>query len=365
MEQWLSEMEQNLLSWLSSWLSENHLSWINEHLAEIVIIIVITVVVIIWFILSSIYSSRKLKKRAESLKKFNPQIQFHSLILLIGGTIFVIVLIIAGAVLELPVIIPSPNDTTYLPTKDGKDSSGTVAYNKGVANEYLGKYQRAIEDYSQAIRLDPNNVDAYHSRGGVYEKLGKYQRAIEDYNQTIRLYPNNAKGYNSRGIAYYMLGELERACSDYQKACELGLCKRFNSAKKKGDCVETIRDDRFVAHRKGIVFDKKTGLEWIVGPDRAISWYEAKNWMDNLNIDGGGWRMPTLEELKTLYKKGAGMYNITPLLKTTGWWVWSADKSGSYAYLFDFKGGEKSTMQYDCEKDSYNTFRGFAVRSRK
>ena len=123
-----------------------------------------------------------------------------------------------------------------MPTEDGKDSAATVAYTKGVANEYQGKYQRAIEDYSQAIRLYPNNVDAYHSRGGVYEKLGKYQRAIEDYNQAIRLYPNNAKAYNSRGIVYYMLGELKRACSDYQKACELGLCKRFNSAKKKGDC---------------------------------------------------------------------------------------------------------------------------------
>ena len=78
MEQWLSEMEQNLLSWLSSWLSENHLSWINEYLIPIVITVLITIGVILALILGSIYSSRKIKKRTASLKKFNPQIQFHS-----------------------------------------------------------------------------------------------------------------------------------------------------------------------------------------------------------------------------------------------------------------------------------------------
>ena len=43
MEQWLSEMEQNLLSWLSSWLSENQLSWIDEYLIPIEIIVCIII----------------------------------------------------------------------------------------------------------------------------------------------------------------------------------------------------------------------------------------------------------------------------------------------------------------------------------
>ncbi len=51
------------LSWLSSWLSENHLSWINEHFMWIVIIVGI----IIWVIINrSIYFSRKDKERARA-----------------------------------------------------------------------------------------------------------------------------------------------------------------------------------------------------------------------------------------------------------------------------------------------------------
>jgi len=49
----------------------------------------------------------------------------------------------------------------------------------------------------------------------------------------------------------------------------------------------------------------------------------------SLNLDGGGWRMPTMEELSGLYKKEAGSQNMTPLLKTSGRYVWSGENEGS------------------------------------
>ncbi len=36
--------------------------------------------------------------------------------------------------------------------------------------------------------------------------------------------------------------------------------------------------------------------------------------------------MPTISELRTLDKKGAGSRNMTPLLETTGWWVWAGER---------------------------------------
>lgn len=98
---------------------------------------------------------------------------------------------------------------------------------------------------------------------------------------------------------------------------------------------------RFIAYEDGIVFDSRTGLEWFVGPDKDTICDDAKAWVKNLNLDGGGWRMPTTEELKTLYKKGAGTRNMTPLLKTTGWFVWSGQTSGSSSALyFTFDSGD-------------------------
>jgi hypothetical protein len=125
--------------------------------------------------------------------------------------------------------------------------------------------------------------------------------------------------------------------------------------------VEDIaRDDRFIAHHNGVVKDTRTGFEWIAGPDKDTNWYKAKRWVENLTVDGGGWRMPTIEELKTLYLKGAD--NITPLLKTTGLWVWSREmRSSSTAWLYRWRRGD----QYWGFRSSPGAKRGFAVRSQK
>jgi len=120
--------------------------------------------------------------------------------------------------------------------------------------------------------------------------------------------------------------------------------------------------DRFIAFNNGVVRDKKTNLEWITGPDKDTNWDEVKSWVESLTVDGGGWRMPTIKELKTLYQKGVGIHNMTPLLKTTGGYVWSNDiKKGSsiaHGFLFD-------NIDEHWGFPSVFDKRGFAVRSRK
>lgn len=120
--------------------------------------------------------------------------------------------------------------------------------------------------------------------------------------------------------------------------------------------------DRFVANKNGIVWDKIMDLEWVAGPDKDTDWFEAKRWVEGLNVGGNGWRFPTRAELKTLYKKGAGLRNKTPLLKTTGSWVWSGEtKCSSSAWDFGFGRGTE-----DCfSRDASINHRGFAVRSRR
>lgn len=122
------------------------------------------------------------------------------------------------------------------------------------------------------------------------------------------------------------------------------------------------RDGSFIKYANGVVYDKKTGLEWYAGPDKNINWNRATKWVKRLQVAGGGWRMPTRDELEILYEKGVGTRNMTPLLKTTGWWVWSGETDGSSsAWLFSFgHGGDRR----DNRNDSYLK-RGFAVRYRR
>lgn len=101
------------------------------------------------------------------------------------------------------------------------------------------------------------------------------------------------------------------------------------------------KDDHYVSYENGIVYDEKTNLEWVAGPDKHTNWDEAKAWIESLSIEGGGWRWPTKEELKSLYKKGVGERNMNPLFKTTGWHVWSDQTEGSEAaWYFNFYDGD-------------------------
>lgn len=128
--------------------------------------------------------------------------------------------------------------------------------------------------------------------------------------------------------------------------------------------TEAVGKNRFIAYNNGVVKDTKTGLEWYAGPDESTSWDGAKRWVESLNDDevaGGGWRMPTKEELKTLYQEGVGARNMTPLLKTTGQLVWSGKTEGSvFAWDFNFSTGSEGWANRGYSYDK----RGFAVRSR-
>ena len=112
---------------------------------------------------------------------------------------------------------------------------------------------------------------------------------------------------------------------------------------------EVGRDGNFVALANGVVVDMCTGLEWIAGPDVDTSYYQAVEWVRGLTVAGGGWRMPTAAELRTLYRSPGSLSSITPLLKTRGIHVWPHQANEDLSlYLFRYM-------------DPYGT-RGFAVR---
>jgi hypothetical protein len=118
------------------------------------------------------------------------------------------------------------------------------------------------------------------------------------------------------------------------------------------------RDEHYSKYANGVVYDSKTKLEWIAGSGKNMSWVEAKEWAKDLEIDGSGWRMPTRKELETLYQEGKGKRNMTRLLETAAWWVWSAEHDDSVSSnLFDFSRGARDWHS--------RTPRAYAVRARK
>jgi tetratricopeptide (TPR) repeat protein len=58
-------------------------------------------------------------------------------------------------------------------------------------------------------------------RGITYGEKGDHEKAVADYTEAIRLAPDDPIGYFQRAQAYRALGDEEQAASDERKAQEL------------------------------------------------------------------------------------------------------------------------------------------------
>jgi len=102
------------------------------------------------------------------------------------------------------------------------DPNYALAYcNRGLVYHHLGKNEKGVEDCTKAISLEPKNPLLYYKRIKIYEKLEKYEEAIGDYSKIIDLDPNDEWAYYHRGYAYSKLRKYKEALKDYTKAIDL------------------------------------------------------------------------------------------------------------------------------------------------
>ena len=80
---------------------------------------------------------------------------------------------------------------------------------------------KALADFSEAIRLDPGDADVYQDRGDAWIDKNEIDKAIADYSEAVRLAPNVALSYVSRGHAWAVKKELDKAIADFDEAIRL------------------------------------------------------------------------------------------------------------------------------------------------
>ena len=103
------------------------------------------------------------------------------------------------------VILATPTPT---PTRRPTTTPNSGYYfDKGRDYGRDGKYQLAINEYTTAIRLNPDASASYNNRGVAYHNLGQYERSIQDYDKAIQIDPTYALAYNNRGVAYHNLNQ--------------------------------------------------------------------------------------------------------------------------------------------------------------
>ncbi len=92
---------------------------------------------------------------------------------------------------------------------------------KGIIHGKLYQYSEALENFSEALELNPENSAALNNKGYTLAKIGQYEEALKCVNESIGLYSESVHALDSKGYILTMMGNPEEALKFYQKAIEI------------------------------------------------------------------------------------------------------------------------------------------------
>jgi len=92
---------------------------------------------------------------------------------------------------------------------------------KGVTAFKQGDYDKAIDDFSRAVRLNTNYVGAYYFRGLAYMAKSQYDNSISDFSRALALNTNYADAYYFRGLCYMNEKQYNRSLADLSQSLVL------------------------------------------------------------------------------------------------------------------------------------------------
>eukprot|EP00761_Pharyngomonas_kirbyi_P012836 gb/GECH01012863.1/.p1 GENE.gb/GECH01012863.1/~~gb/GECH01012863.1/.p1 ORF type:complete len:568 (+),score=202.42 gb/GECH01012863.1/:1-1704(+) len=99
-----------------------------------------------------------------------------------------------------------------------QDKEQSLVYKEKGNNAFKeGKHQEAIDFFSKAIECDDTNHVFFSNRSACYAKLEKYDKALEDADQCIKVNPTWPKGYTRKGAALEFMGRNEDALEAYNE----------------------------------------------------------------------------------------------------------------------------------------------------
>ncbi|KAJ5558034.1 hypothetical protein N7535_009524 [Penicillium sp. DV-2018c] len=117
-------------------------------------------------------------------------------------------------------------------------------------------YSTAIEKFTEALAIEPQNHILFSNRSAVYAAQHEYQKALEDADKAVEIKPDWSKGYVRRGAAQRGLGDLLAAHDAYDEALKL----EPGNAQAKSGMEATQRAINAEATADGVTGDPTGGL---------------------------------------------------------------------------------------------------------
>ena len=101
---------------------------------------------------------------------------------------------------------------------------GDAYYNRGSVYINLNEYDKAIDDFTNAIKYEKKDSQfsaSYFNRAFCREKKGEHNLAIVDYTKAIDKDEKNKDAYNNRGVIYAKMKNYDKALKDFTQALKI------------------------------------------------------------------------------------------------------------------------------------------------
>jgi serine/threonine protein kinase len=124
---------------------------------------------------------------------------------------------------------------------------------------YKLEYEKAIEEFSKALKIQPNNAEAYSATGYVYRRMGNFKLAIQNMVKGSSLDPLSSEHSRNLGETYGLVRNYEKAIAQYKKVIELSpdlslpkaeLAKQYilwkGDLKTAEEIMSQVKDDNYL-----------------------------------------------------------------------------------------------------------------------
>ena len=122
---------------------------------------------------------------------------------------------------EPPAVVPAqPLDQ---PKNLALNADELIAQGKTLFDQ--NQFDRAAEKFTEALRIDPNNAEAYDERGSCRFNSGEFKTSLADFGKAIDLDPKKAEFCKHRAMSFTSLRQFDPAIADMEQALKLNPSK--------------------------------------------------------------------------------------------------------------------------------------------
>jgi tetratricopeptide (TPR) repeat protein len=116
------------------------------------------------------------------------------------------------------------NHLTYMVNSNMYLDKAQLYYQKGMNLSIIGNYSEAVQCFNKATNIDNNHADSYYQKGEILRTFLKDSKtAVIELDEAIRINPNYVEAYSTRGYALMDLCRYEDAAESFDKIIRINL----------------------------------------------------------------------------------------------------------------------------------------------